>query len=131
MESILIIAIGIALLYVAFKFRVSTQKIAEKGIETEGVIFDVVPSKNPDSRANYPLIRFVTTEKEWITEEYSVSTIPGLFKKGQKVTVVYNSDNPKEFFVKSPITSLVPILLTILAVIILATGICKLLHVQL
>jgi hypothetical protein len=131
MESVLIIAVGIALLYVAFKFRLNIQKIAKKGIETEGVIFDVVPSKKPDSRANYPLIRFVTTEKEWITEEYSVSTIPGLFKKGQKVTVVYNSDNPKEFFIRSPITSLVPILMMILAIIILATGVCKLLHVQL
>ena len=130
MESIFLIAMGTAFFYFAYKSRLSTHKFAKKGIEVEGVIFDIAPSNNVDSRAYYPLIRFVTAKKEWITEEYGISTMLGGFKKGQKVTVIYNSDNPKEFFVKSPITSLVPIIVLILAIIILAIGVYKLLHIQ-
>lgn len=129
MEIIVTFAIGIVLLYVAIRFRLNTQKIAKKGIETEGVVFDIVPSKNIDSKANYPLIRFVTSEKEWITEEYNISAMFGFFKKGQKVTIVYNPDNTREFVVKSPITSVVPILVMILGILILATGIYKLIHI--
>jgi len=129
MESIFIVAISIALLYVAFKFRLSTKKIAKNGTQTEGVVFDIVASNNINSQAKYPLIRFVTAKKEWITEQYNISTLPGLFKKGQKVIVVYNPDNPKEFFVKSTITSIAPILAIALAIIILAIGVYKLLHI--
>jgi len=86
MESLLIIAFGLTLIYVAFKLQSSTQKIRKKGIQTEGIIFDTLPSDNPDS--------------------------------------------PKEFFIKSPLNSFIPILLIVLAIVILATGIYKLLHVQ-
>src|ERR1700691_4771645 len=105
MEGLLIIAIGVALIYVAVKLQSSTQKIRKKGIQTEGIIFDTVPSDNPDSRAMYPLVRFLTSEKAWITEKYYISTMLGSLKKGQKVTVVYNPDSPKEFFIKSPLNS--------------------------
>jgi hypothetical protein len=128
MESILIVAMGIVLLYVALKFRLITQKIARNGIETEGVVCDIIPGNKVDS---CPLIQFVTLEKEWITEEYSISTISGFLKKGQKVTVVYNPDNPRNFFVKSAITSVTPLLMMMLAILILAAEVCKLLHVQL
>jgi hypothetical protein len=131
MEDIFIIAISIALFYVAFKFRLRAKKIAKNGTQTEGMVFDVVESSNINSRAKYPIIRFVTSKKEWITEQYNISTLPGLFKKGQQVIVVYNPDNPKEFFVKSAITSIAPILVILLVIIILAIGVCKLLHVQL
>jgi len=93
------------------------------------VVFDTVSGKNIDSNTNYPVIRFVTTEKEWIIEEYSISTLPGFLKKGQKITVVYNPDNPREFIEKSGITSAAPILVMVLAIIILATGVYKLIHV--
>jgi hypothetical protein len=131
MENIFIIVTSIVLFYIAFKFRLRTKKIAKNGTQVEGVVFDVVESSDINSRAKYPIIRFVTSKKEWITEQYNVSTLPGLFKKGQQVIVVYNPDNPKEFFVKSAITSIVPILVILMAIIILAIGICKLLHVQL
>jgi hypothetical protein len=128
MEGILIIVIGIALLYVAYKFRLNIQKIAKNGIETEAVVFDIVSRNNIFTQTSYPVIRFVTTKKEWITEEYSIGTTPSFLKKGQKITVVYSPDNPKEFIVKSRITSAAPILFIILAIIILAIGVYKLIH---
>jgi hypothetical protein len=131
MEGIVIIAIGIALFYVAFKFRLNIKNIAKNGEQVEGIVFDTVEDDNPKSQAKYPIIRFVTSKKEWITEQYNISTLPGFLKKGQKVIIVYNPDNPKEFFVKSAITSIAPVLASALAIIILAIGVYKLLHIQL
>lgn len=131
MEGIIIIAIGIALSYVGFKLQSKVKRIAKNGIQTEGVVFDTVQSSNIESMAKYPIIRFVTLEKEWITETYNISTVPGLLKKGQKITVIYNPDNPKEFFVKSVVTSLAPVFTIAMAIIILSIGACKILHIQL
>ncbi len=130
MEEIVIIAIGIALFYLAFKFRSNIKNIAKNGEQVEGIVFDIVEDNNPQSQAKYPIIRFVTSNKEWITEQYNISTLPGLFKKGQKLSIVYNPDNPKEFFVKSAINSIAPILLFALALVIFSIGVYKLLHIK-
>jgi len=130
MEEIAIMAMGIAVLYMAVKFRSNTKNIAKNGEQVEGVVFDIVQDTNPQSQAKFPVIRFVTSQKEWITEQYNISTLPGFLKKGQKLIIIYNPDNPKEFFVKSRINSIVPVLLFIFGIIILSIGVIKLLHVQ-
>ena len=130
MEEIVIMAMGIAVLYMAVKFRSNTKNIAKNGEQVEGVVFDIVQDTNPQSQAKFPVIRFVTSQKEWITEQYNISTLPGFLKKGQKLIIIYNPDNPKEFFVKSRINSIVPVLLFIFGIIILSIGVIKLLHVQ-
>jgi hypothetical protein len=128
MEALIFIAMGLALLYVAFNLRKNTKKIAINGIETEGVVFDLIQSDTSESNARYPLIRFVTAEKVWITERYNISTVAGIFKKGQKVTVVYNSDDPSKFSVKSPLTTVAPMAAIALSLALVAIGVYKLLH---
>jgi hypothetical protein len=130
MEEIAIMAMGIAVLYMAVKFRSNTKNIAKNGEQVEGVVFDIVQDTNPQSQAKFPVIRFVTSRKEWITEQYNISTLPGFLKKGQKIIIIYNPDNPKEFFVKSRTNSIVPVLLFLFGMIILSMGVVKLLHVQ-
>jgi len=126
MEALIIIAISIALFYGAFQFQLKTKRLSFKGAEAEGIVFDIVESDNINSHANYPIIRFLTSQKEWITEEYDISVTPSLFKKGQRVSVIYNPDNPKEFFIKSESAVLMPVLAIILAIILLAAGLYKL-----
>ena len=123
MQALIIIAFGFSLLYIAFKFRANTKKIAINGIETEGIVFDLIQSDTLEGKAKFPLIRFVTSEQVWITEKYNISSIVGSFRKGQKVTVVYNASNPKEFFVKSQTTSLVPTLAIVFALVVIGIGV--------
>jgi len=47
------------------------------------------------------------------------------------VTVIYNADNPREFFVKSKIIGVVPGLVIALAIIILIVDACKILQIKL
>jgi hypothetical protein len=129
MEVIIMFGVGLALLYFAFTFRRTAKKLTKNGRETEGVVFDIIESNNLDNQIKYPIIRFVTTEQTWITEQYNISTLLGSFKKGQKVVVIYNPDNPREFIVKSKMNGIVALLATILALAILALGVYKSLHI--
>jgi len=130
MNGIVVIAISVVFLYVSVNFRYRVNKIAKNGLEAEGIVYDFVAGDNNESNTKYPIIRFVTSKKEWITETYAISSILGFFKKGQVVTVVYDPDNPKEFFVKSAITSYVISMAIILGIIMLVLGICTLFHVK-
>jgi len=129
MESIFLIIVGLALAYFAIRVQFNANKLRKKGIKTDGIIFDTVQSDNPDSGVIYPLVRFVTSKNEWITEKYNVGTTYWLLKKGQKITVIYNPENPKEFIIKSAMNALVPIFLAVLSIAILARGIYGLLHI--
>jgi len=131
MEIIISVVIAVALLHLGINLRKKVSDIAKNGVQTEGVVFDTVQNNSVQSSANYPIIRFVTLEKVRITEKYNISAVPGYLKKGQKVTVIYNADNPREFFVKSKIIGVVPGLVIALAIIILIVDACKILQIKL
>jgi len=71
--------------------------LLEHGIEVEGEIVDVVGDSSKQSSGR-PLIRFTTKEHALVTQQYKIS-VP-FNKKGEKVILVYNADNPKQFIVK-------------------------------
>jgi len=120
---------GASAIVAFFKFQEKKKRIIENGIEVTGVGFKYSDNASLDHaspgnfEAAYPTIRFVTKEGLWITEqaEYAPS---GLFvKEGQKITVIYNADNPKEFIYKSSIDlSKIGYLLLIIGIIAICIG---------
>jgi hypothetical protein len=126
MDGAIMIIIGLIILYISLKSRLNSKKIIKTGIQTEGIVFDLVQSSNSESMAKYPVIRFVTEQQQWITKEYNISTIPGLLKKGQKVIIIYDPNSPEDFVIKSSITSVVPLIMISVAVLIIGIGIYKL-----
>jgi uncharacterized membrane protein YfcA len=129
MESVFLIIFGVILFYIGLRFWLKTKHILINGLEAEGVVFDLVDSVNIKSRTRYPIIRFLTLEKEWVTEKYSIGIFSQFLKVGQKVTVIYSRENPKEFVVKSRSTTALPIVAIALAVVALAVGLYRL-HLQ-
>jgi len=81
------------------------KKILAKGVKVEGVVFDI--EKNWDMDAGdtssttqyYPIVRYVTTEKEWVTKKYEVTGGLNLYKVGDKVTVVYDPGEIEHFII--------------------------------
>ena len=94
--------VGISLLRYFLKYWKNRKNLRTDGIRTEGIVVDleIEMKKYPDSdeRPPTPVVRFVTTWGEWITEKYSFGYT--YYKKGQKVEIVYNANNPREFFLK-------------------------------
>lgn len=128
--SLVFIALGAGLLTAISKFWLKIIKISIKGVQTDGVIIDMVTIQKTRSKARYPLVRFATREQEWFTETFSMSTLPGILKKGQRETVIYRSDNPREFFLKSPATQIIPVILFAFGILILVCGVFTLLRIQ-
>jgi hypothetical protein len=123
MDNYLAIIVSVALLIDAYSFKRKIRKVLIKGIETEGIIFDIVEASTLNSQARYPIVRFVTEKLEWVTTEYNVSVTLGNYKKGQKVIIVYNPSSPAEFVIKSSTNKIIPIGFLIVGIIFIIIGI--------
>lgn len=105
MQEILniIIPFFVAVVSILLFLKLSEKKkqLIANGIETDGIIYGFDSSEIYDSSASYPVIRFLTREKVWITEKADIALPRFFLKEGQKVTVIYNAENPKEFIYKT------------------------------
>ncbi|MDB4918953.1 DUF3592 domain-containing protein [Mucilaginibacter sp.] len=79
------------------------EKLIKSGVKVEGVVFDIETSWGTGSGARstmyYPIIRFVTADKEWITEKYDIGSSPAAYKVGDKVNVIYDKADYKHFMI--------------------------------
>ena len=128
-ELIILITCSLASILISVNIIFNINKIKRNGIETNGIVFDIEQSVMMDNNASYPLIRFLTVQNVWITKSSRIGVIPGIYKKGQNVIVVYQNDHPEKFFIKSRLTYLVPLIMIIIAIIIAIVGILKLSHI--
>ena len=100
---IFFIVLGIGFILVSSKLIEKKKRIIQNGIETEGIIFGFETSISYNNTSTkYPVIRFVTHDGIWITQ-VSDYGVPFLFKKGQKVKVIYDRENPKDFIFRTSI----------------------------
>jgi|SRR5579871_3707995 len=102
------IVIGILLLIGYYLNSNRSKEIFENGIEVEGIVFEFVQDQSffndINNNSSYPVIRFLTKEKKWITARPIEELSSIFFKTGEKVTVIYNRDNPEEFILKTKLT---------------------------
>ena len=127
---IILICVSTGLVIVGIISYLNVSKILKKGIKAEGVIFS---SRVSDSFNNinlsYPVVRFLTATDEWITETSTISLIPGFYKEGNKVTVMYDPENPKKFVLQSTSNKLMGVVLAIIGFILFIIGVYNLLNV--
>jgi len=105
------------------------RKVMNKGIQVQGVVFDIVSGSTDQAITQHPVIRFLTISNVWITEPYYTSTFPVSLKKGQTVTVVYSPRDPKNFIIKPEgIALYLPLGMLMLGSVFLIAGVYKLLR---
>ena len=95
-QRIIAVVLGAGFIIFGLVQQQKKKKLLRDGIETEGEIFDVVGG-NKNATGN-PVIKFITKEQVWVTEKYKINV--ALDKKGRKVKLKYDADNPKRFIVK-------------------------------
>jgi len=101
-QYIIMIAVSVVLIVTALYLLMKMTRLAKTGIKAEGVVFDLEISDSNSNmgtlgKVRYPVIRFLTSDNKWITETYKLGSTAGLYKKGAKITVIYNPENPREF----------------------------------
>jgi len=97
------------------------------GMEAEGIIFDMVTRSGAYGGANHPVVRFLTRDDVWITETYDIGSSVTFLKRGEKLNVIYNPEDPKEFILKTD-TKLNLKLIPLLAIFFLVFGLIKLIQ---
>ncbi len=137
-EPFLLILLGATFLVTAFFSKSKHLGLEQTGEVVEGIIFEceevTFDSGNRSIHSNKPsaTVRFVTKTKEWITEPITWDNISvsytGQFKEGQKVTIIYDPKNPKDFIVKQNVSRSVTKLISgIIGAGLLIVGLYKLL----
>ncbi|MBS1601158.1 MAG: DUF3592 domain-containing protein [Bacteroidetes bacterium] len=142
MESIaltpyIFILAGIVMILVPFLSKPTGNRLKSTGERCEGVIFELGykdhsgPMSNDSITKDKITIRFVTQKLEWITEDLNTDFMvlyTNQFKEGDKVTVIYDPNNPKDFTIETKQTpKQIKIILSIARVVFISIGIYKLL----
>ena len=108
------------------------KSLSENGEVVNGIVFRIDNKMSiGDDENRVEIIRFVTKKKEWITEELtSTSLIPR--SVGDKVKIIYNPENPKEFDIQSDLNlMIVPIIFVAIGAIVIIYGIISYLNIEL
>jgi hypothetical protein len=125
--------IGAIVLVIGNSLSTTRTKVKSTGVKVEGLVFALEEITGPnDYRRRYyiPIIRFITLEKEWVTEKYSLGlgyksmTISSSYKEGDKVTVIYDPKNITTFIIDDftskvigPVSTIIGVLTIIGAII--------------
>lgn len=123
-----IIGISLFVILIAVKALITQKKIAMNGLEADGVIFELSQPGNANENSVYPIVRFVTNTQIWITEKSKTGVVPGVYKIGKKVKVIYNKDSPEDFFINDSFRYTVPIIMIIGSIAILSFASYKLIQ---
>jgi hypothetical protein len=89
-ELLIIVCSAIAIFMGAMQLEKSNHLLAT-GKKADAVIFSNVFKSN--RRAGFPVVRFLTDKKEWITQELSIGYYP-VKEEGTKLEVIYDPANP-------------------------------------
>ncbi|HWB26027.1 MAG TPA: DUF3592 domain-containing protein [Chitinophagaceae bacterium] len=121
MNAWLITVIGAAIIIAAYIRSRRYDRLLKTGKEAEGVVFDFENSRNADGDiSSYPVVRFVTDKRQWITKTADVSI--SYLKQGDKLSVIYNPLNPGDFTIKSTTVAIFPVILAITGALLLVGG---------
>lgn len=109
MEGLILIGVGFAFFLIIKNVQRKISRIDAIGKSVNGVIFS--HESTIDSVSNnaifYPVVRFTTTSKEWITAKSQISVMPGIYKNGQTVQIIYDPEKPTSFYIKERYTQIV------------------------
>lgn len=124
--------IGLIVCLIAVYYSNKYKRLLKTGESAEGIIFDYEISSNDGVSTQYPIVRYVTRQQQWVTKkaEVSITSFSSFLKKGSKVTVFYDPANPEEFVIYHKLIQVIIIITFIIGMIVIALGIILILNQQ-
>jgi hypothetical protein len=109
-DELIIVAGGAFLAVLSFGKWTEYKKMLVTGKRVEGVVFDMENTMDITSiafddgssagnRLHYPIIRYVTLEKEWVTKKYSIGSNPSPYNIGDTVKIIYDTNDIEHFII--------------------------------
>lgn len=130
--EIILSAVSAVLIILGVYFWQKNDYLLSNGKKAKGIIFKNVKESSVSDRGNahyYPVVRFLTEKKEWITEKLLVGYSHAM-KEGTEVDVLYDPDEPNNVVLDSTFQLVVlPRLLVALGILGFLTGILEFLAI--
>lgn len=126
--SVFILIAGVSATWYGIYKNRKISKFKSLGLETEGVVFDLIKKDDPEASDAW-IIRYLTRDNIWITKEPSVYFSHFGIKKGDKVQVFYNPNDPNDFVVYNPITNPIFKIPIIVGILMTASGLYAIIHI--
>jgi hypothetical protein len=115
------LCIGSAAIYAGIGQRRKTTKLLKNGIKAGGTVVELVSGgATRNTNFYYPVIQFETLAMESITHKYDVGGSASVYQVGDKLTVIYEQENPLIFMVDDKRAKLVGPLFMVIGIIVLA-----------
>ena len=101
----------------------SNSYLLRNGRKTDGIVF----KNNLSGRAYYPVVRFLTDNQTWVTQELKMGSTSAR-KEGATIKVIYNPDDPTQVEIDSIFTlQVLPVIFIVIGIILLSYSILQLL----
>jgi hypothetical protein len=119
---------GAALSLIVFSIKSKYKKLMQSGEKVEGTLqgYESVKIKNRDMNA--PVVSFVTRAGKAFTQRTEDSFFPANARRGAKVVVFYNPDNPAECMIQGKKFAVMYFAVFIGGIIFFLTGLALLLN---
>ncbi|WP_298757070.1 DUF3592 domain-containing protein [uncultured Psychroserpens sp.] len=129
-QNLIIIIISFGLLALGLIRWQKGAHLNKIGKITEGIIYNNnYKSSHDGSGMYYPVVRFLTQEKTWITKELEIGFSPSM-KQGKKVNLIYDPKDPNNVTFYSELNlKIIPIGLTILGISGIIYGVVRYLEI--
>jgi hypothetical protein len=117
-DELILLAGGAFLMVLGIGKMSGRRKLLKSGIRVEGRVIDNHFSVS--SQIYYPVIRYVTLEKDWVTKKYDIGSSLPAFKEGETVKVIYSPDNHEQFMLDNRHSKLLAPALIIVGIALIA-----------
>lgn len=120
-DYLFMLCIGVAFIYAGVLQRRKRGRLLGNGIKVEGVVFELADGGSTrNSTFYYPVIRFLTMEKEWVAQKYDIGGSSNVYHIGDKVKVIYDPENPTNFTIDDTRAKVAGPLFKVIGIIILS-----------
>lgn len=121
LTGIILLMIGMLMLVLAVNTFRHYKKLSRTGVSTDAIVKDFEFANR--RRYKYPVISFTTAGGEVITKIYKVGAPRNTYQQGDKISIVYNANNPSDLFIKAAYSTNGPIALAVFGIILSIIGI--------
>lgn len=121
-DELLLLAGGTFLVVLGIGKLNERRKLLKNGAKVEGIVFSLEEEwgvGKERSKLYYPVIRFVTIEKEWVTKRYGIGTNPAAYNEGDRVIVIYDKVDNEHFIIDNITTKLLGPVCIIIGVLLM------------
>lgn len=132
-DELLLLAGGTFLVVLGIGKLNERRKLLKTGAKVEGVVFSLEKvrgsGKGYYTYDYFPVIRYVTLEKEWVTKRYDIGTNSSAYNEGDRVIVIYDKADIEHYIIDNITTKLLgPVCIIIGILLMLGVGVYYILN---